>query len=373
MTSLPLHLYSDCQAVLTKCSQLESHSSLKAMFVIAELAPYKDTLPEAQDKKDRIDKTIDFLISRTIPEAKNNLLLLFIEALAMRYSKGDQLHEDLLALKLKIADWLNKYAVIEIPIVSLAMTRNEAERVINGAVFSDPNIPPVFSNNFSTLRALLNEHGVTDLCALYGERREDWKIGYQSSNGSHFVTVEKVITDAMDYINEKCRAPRRLAHLCPRFKSADFFDSSTRGETWRELQECGCVVIADAISLFHPILRDIFLQSSAASNDHIAIFIHSPIDFCSMPIISFLEEEVSTKIVLAFQRFDNRLDKLCELGIGGVRSLRRWLNAVVPDIEGFVGLKHPQESNRESMRELINTPPSVRGLVLRDKYLLSGD
>jgi hypothetical protein len=352
MTSLPSHLYSDCQAVLTKCSVFESQSNLKSVFFITELAPFKDALPETQSKQERVNQTIGFLISYPVSKAKNNLLLLFLRALAMRCNEEDQLREELLDLRQSIANWLNEYSVIEIPIVSLAMTRGEAEKVINGAVFSDISVPPVAGNKFNMLCDLLKEHGVTDLLALYGERREDWKIEYQSPNGNLFATVEKVVTDAMNYINERCRTPKRLAPLRPRFESAAFFDSSTRTETWYQLQECGCVVVADAVSLFHPKLSRAFLQSTFASNDRVAIFIHSPINFRSMRINSFLEEQVNSEIEFAFQRFDKRLDKLCELGIGGARALRRWLNAIVPDIEEFVRRERPQESKCELMREL---------------------
>lgn len=352
MTSLPKNIYSHCQTVLTKCSVFESQSSLKSVFVITELAPFKDALPESQNKQERVNQTISFLISHPVSKARNNLLLLFLEALTLRYNEGDQLREELSDLRRRIANWLNEYSVIEIPIISLAMTRDEAEMLINGAIFFNTDVPPVAGNKFKILCDLLKEHGVTDLLTLYGEKREDWKVEYQSPNGSVFATVEKVVTDAMNYINEKCHAPKRLAPLRPRFESAAFFDPSTRTETWHQLQECGCVVVADAVSLFHPKLSRAFLQSALASNDRVAIFIHSPINFRSMRINSFLEEQVNSEIEYAFQRFDKRFDKLCELGIGGVLALRRWLNAIVPDIEEVVRRERPRESNCEFMREL---------------------
>jgi len=355
MTSLPKNLYINCQTVLAQCSEFDSLNSLRSVFGIAELNPFRNALPDAESRQDRVNKTIDYLTSQTASKATESLLSIFLDMLISRRSEIDKLREDLRNLKQDITSWLTNYAdiEIEIPIVCFAMTRREVEEVINGEVFSDPGVAPLARDEFLTLCTLLKKYGITDLHMLYGERREDWKIEYPKSDN----TVENVIISTMNCINDTYR--KESIPIRPRFESTNFFDPSTKMETWSRLSEYGCIVIVDVVSLFHPLLSEVLLQSGIVHNDNdpVAIFIHNPVNSQSFSINSTIEQYINKKVQRAFHRFDKKLDKLCEFGLGGVRTLQRWLNAVVPDVEKFVTGEHPREVNRQSVRKTSDNPP----------------
>ena len=238
MTSLPMNLYKDCQTVLAKCSEFDNLNSLKSIFVVVELEPFKNDLPEGVSKQDRVSKTIDHLLNAA-SKATESVLLIFLEVLISRRSEGDQLREDLRNLKRNIASWFAKYVEIEIPVVSFAMTQDEAEEIINEKVFSNPSVAPVALSKFHELCKSLKEYGITDLRMLYGKRREDWKIEYRESNN----TVENVVINTMNCINNKYRIPGGLTLIRPKFESIDFLDPPKRDETESRLRRSGCMAM----------------------------------------------------------------------------------------------------------------------------------
>jgi len=61
MQGLPRELYSICRNILLKCDEFDSDSSLRAIFVTEELQPFRNSLPEAANRDERIGKCLDFL------------------------------------------------------------------------------------------------------------------------------------------------------------------------------------------------------------------------------------------------------------------------------------------------------------------------
>jgi hypothetical protein len=54
----PTAIYNPCLILLRQCTQFASAYSLAALFVTHELTPFRDGLPDADSKEDRITKVV---------------------------------------------------------------------------------------------------------------------------------------------------------------------------------------------------------------------------------------------------------------------------------------------------------------------------
>ena len=97
MPGLSSELYSRCRVTLLKCSELDSDASLRAVFVADELYPFRSGLPEAANKKERVDACLGFLLSQRLSDGRP-VMSLFLAALRDRYRPGNALRDELEAL-----------------------------------------------------------------------------------------------------------------------------------------------------------------------------------------------------------------------------------------------------------------------------------
>ena len=97
MARLSNALCQRCRTTLLKCSEFDSNVSLRALFVTDELHPFRDGLPEAASKSERVAACLDFLLPRQLSDGRS-VLPLFLAALRDRYQPGDALRDQLEAL-----------------------------------------------------------------------------------------------------------------------------------------------------------------------------------------------------------------------------------------------------------------------------------
>ncbi len=83
-----------CSIVKPHRRGFDSNAPLRAVFVTAELQPFQDGLPEAASKQDRVDQTLNYLVSRQLSDGRS-LLPLFLATLRDRYQEGDALKIEL--------------------------------------------------------------------------------------------------------------------------------------------------------------------------------------------------------------------------------------------------------------------------------------
>lgn len=95
--TLNQELYARLRTTLLQCGEFDNHHSLRAIFVIDELRPFRDDLPQAASKSERVDACLDYLLSRRLSDGRPALLP-FIAALRDRYQPGDFLRDELEAL-----------------------------------------------------------------------------------------------------------------------------------------------------------------------------------------------------------------------------------------------------------------------------------
>jgi hypothetical protein len=359
MPGLPTDLLKRCHTVLLQCSEFDNHASLQAVFVGAELTAFRDRLPETGDRHERVIQTVSFLLSRYL---KNNLPVfpVFLEVLRDQYDPQDAQYHDLEQLRSDVEGELGAVESIEIPFVIVAMTHDEANELITENVFDNPNVAQVERTRFQAFGKALQEHGIADLLNHYGESREDWQP-HTCQQG----TVEEIILDTALFFNQRHseRSRRPLVH--PRFYSSDFFaeDKDARLEIWNQLSRSGCIMIVDAVSMFHPVLRRILSRSEMGSNERVAILALSPVDSCAIPVNHLIEQEMSSQMQRAFARFSKYLDRLCEFGIGDLRAIQRWLFVTLPEAAAIVQNQRPNPSSRELVREQMGQPLGIDRLI----------
>jgi len=90
-------LYQRCRNTLLKCGEFETDAALRAVFVTAELIPFRSELPEAESKARRVDACLAYLVEKHLSDGRS-VLPLFMAALRDRYQPGDALRDELDAL-----------------------------------------------------------------------------------------------------------------------------------------------------------------------------------------------------------------------------------------------------------------------------------
>ena len=87
--NLPLPLLKRCYMTLLRCSEFNSPELLGSVFVTNKLGTYKSNLPESDNKKDRVAKTITYLLPARLSD-NEPVFPLFILALRNRqHGRGD--------------------------------------------------------------------------------------------------------------------------------------------------------------------------------------------------------------------------------------------------------------------------------------------
>lgn len=109
MTGLSPELYQRCRTTLLQCGEFDSDESLRAVFVTAELSPFRNAVPEGMRKANRVDGCLAYLLSKRLRDGRV-LLPIFLETLSGKYQEGDALREELAALTRDTQSLLNPAA-----------------------------------------------------------------------------------------------------------------------------------------------------------------------------------------------------------------------------------------------------------------------
>lgn len=101
MTGLSPDLSRRLREILTRCGPFDSNTSLRAAFVDARLAPWRDSVPEADSRAARVNALIAALLEQRNSHG-NPALALFVEVLAESVASGDACHGELAALAAEV-------------------------------------------------------------------------------------------------------------------------------------------------------------------------------------------------------------------------------------------------------------------------------
>lgn len=323
MSGLPSELVIRCRATLQKCEEFSSQGSLRAVFITTELKPHQSEIPDAASKNERINLTISYLLSK--PSAGRPVLPLFLAALRDNRFTDDALRNELEALRCDIEQELG-IKTVDIPFVVAAMNKGEVHSLMDESLFDNPSVARIERDRFEKFQNALQSHKVVGWEEHYSDSRDEWVPHIYPGT-----TIDEIIVNMVDHINSQ-RETERLPRICRQTLSEDFFgsDKNKRMQTWETLKRSGGVLVVDAISLFNPLIRQHLLQSGIILNDRVAMLVLSPINPCTIQPNNLIENLMKEQMQLSFSRFDESLDNLCEIGVGDLRALRRWLVLALP-------------------------------------------
>lgn len=91
------NLFNRCRNTLLQCGEFDSDASLRAVLVTSKLRPFRDRLPKAADRSERVDRCLAFLLNSRHSDGCS-VLPTFLEALRDRYQPGDVLRDELASL-----------------------------------------------------------------------------------------------------------------------------------------------------------------------------------------------------------------------------------------------------------------------------------
>ena len=234
--------------------------------------------------------------------------------------------------------------VLRIPIVIFAMNQQEADGLLSKKVF-DKNMHKA-REDFELFAKKFGKPGMNKVAASYGQNREAWKPITASPSES----IRDSIEDAVRRINNQ---QKNALPVKAWFLSDDFLSEQAgiREGIWNQLSKTGCIMIVDAISMFHPHLQERLGKSELGSNKKVSIVVLSPINHHNLPTNKHLEETFHTLVPRSFGRYHNELDLHCEFGLGNVHALKRWLATTLPLAAKKIRDREPHLDNLEKMKQ----------------------
>ena len=342
MSGLSRDLIERCRIVFQRCHEFDDLLSLRAVFISEELVIFRDRLPEPGNREQRVDQTIEFLWLKFLTDGRP-VFPHFIRSLSTRYPLEDQLHNELDELRVEVEQNYGAISTVEVPIIVAAMLDEEAAVLANQAIF-DNSVARVERDRFLELQQAL-EQIYPNWVQNYRGRRDTWTPHTVPEH-----SIEEIVSFQIEELNLHNREPTGLPLLQRIFISENAFneDVDIRSQTWEYVNHYGGVVIIDAVSLFHPTLRNELIQSGTLLNENIAILFLSPVNTSILQINALIEDMIKTQLRPSYVRFDMNLDNLCEIGAGNLRSIQRWLFAALPET-----VKNIQEQSRKKNQRLF--------------------
>ena len=357
---LSADLYKECCNTLLQCGEFDSYESLQAIFVTPELSIFQSRLPRARNREDLVNQTIAYLVPKRLDDQRP-VFPIFLDALYGKRKPGDDLYDMLRRLANQTEQELNrnKAESTKIPCVIVAMTRDQANALDAGAALDHPTVAQAERARCEAFRKALREHGINiaDLLDNYGEAREDWR-----PHTCRESTIGDIVLELVDRINDQ-RSGTDEPVIELEFSSSSFF-AEDKVETWDRLGRKGCVIIVDAVSMFHPDLCHDLLHSELGSNEQVAMLVLSPVNPCTIPVNQHIEQGISSQMQRAFARFNTKLDELCEFNVGDLLTLRRWLLRVLPDVANAIEGQKMRPANRAMIDKRLGPPQGMQGLVI---------
>jgi hypothetical protein len=156
-----------------------------------------------------------------------------------------------------------------------------------------------------------------------------------------------------------------MAPLDPKFVSDDFFglDDQKFADTCDALTASNAIIVIDAISLFHPDLRERLIQSGITDEKSVSTLTFSPVDPSAIHVNQLVEQMAQVALVRAFKRFKSDFDQRCEFGIGDLLAMQRWLYSRGKSAADSENNKRPRDSNRSEARKVGEQNGGIQGAI----------
>lgn len=226
------------------------------------------------------------------------------------------LHEKIAEIDARLLG-LQQRSTFPLPIIIAAMTDQQAAELLDGRVKTrlGDQQQTIFTSFFSQIQSI-------NLLQNYSKDQDSWV-----PHAFPYVTIKNIINEMVGFVNDSALDQLLIE---PVFLSEDFFsdDRLIRINTVNLLADRGGIIIVDAVSLFHPeICSKLF--ASAINNPDIALIVISPINYIINSVNQLIEDFLAVQMDITLSRFELKLDPLCEIGIGDLRTLKRTLFSIL--------------------------------------------
>jgi hypothetical protein len=248
-------------------------------------------------------------------------------------------------------------ATVDVPIIILAMTKDEAESIQSGKIFDDPIVANNERNRFNELKKYIDINNI--LASNYSEDRDRWLPGIHLNE-----TIEDIIIQVIDSINHNManKIDYGGQTINVRMLSTEFFinDSAKRVLIWKELGDSGALFIIDAISMFHPILRQMLMKSGLEMRENVGFIVINPLRSYANdernPINNIFKEDLE----YLYHRHSDKYDLLVELDIKDIISLKRSIYAMISKILPEIQSPKINKNNKEFLKK-FNGSQGIKG------------
>ena len=217
---------------------------------------------------------------------------------------------------------LEPIETIIVPFVCVAMKWAEAEKLKNHSIFdhigrAERKRFKEFQKELEKIHPLWHQN--------YFSSRDAWRPHTHPQQ-----TIGEIIYSLIDESENFVKESRGTLLIGKSISEKAFSDNlDSRSDTWNYIKSHGGIIIVDAISLFHPGLREVILQSGILANESISFLILSPINPNEYPVNSRIEDLVQKKLGITFER-NRQYDSLCEIGAGNLLAIQRWFTTSLP-------------------------------------------
>ena len=236
------------------------------------------------------------------------------------YNRIRQVDEDLRAITAPTPEIPQD--VIDVQTVVVAMNRGEAEAL---ETLADQGA-------FHQLMQALNVFNVEQLSACYDDKRDNWKPLLADSQRS----IGSIIAEVTERLNRASTGlpGRTIVRICSMSEEFLSESSAQRRQAWDAMEQNGGVIIVDAVSIYHPTIRQHFLNSQLISaNNSVGVVVLSPLKAEAVPVNELLRSQVyAVHLERAFNYFADHWNPLYEFGVADVCNLRRWLFTTLPRV-----------------------------------------
>ena len=247
---------------------------------------------------------------------------------------------------------------VGLPFIIVAMNSTEATQLERDPDLVRRELGSTVKDHFEELRSAVK----SPLPARYGPRRLDWR-----PFGPDKATIETVLTEIVRLVNEHQPTPLKGRLIKPQNYSFEGLldEGSLLRPIVNELSRTGCVVVVDEYSLFHPSIQNALVSSALFGSEQVAIVTISPDNPYAIAPFALLEAELNHRLSAAYDRFASSYDPQCELSVGDVNRLRRWLHGSLPrTVQALRDLRPNRQRLAEFATEVGgNNEPRIASLL----------
>jgi hypothetical protein len=313
-------------------------------FLVAPSCPWNPELSEEGDQKQKLVK-----FKQTV---KKEFVFAEFTTVEDLYSKvTSSIAKYLVKLEREKAGAKRKQLLL--PTIVVSMNQEESSELQNRSVL-EKHAGKEEAQKYEQFLEALDKEGCQNPFERYKGDRDLWEPPFGEGK-----TISELIESGLLKVNQNSAENEQT--IIGYSITDEFFNGEVnKNEFVKIAKEEGCLIIIDAISLFHPLVRKRLHKSGLPSQSKSAVIFISPTVTNSNLVTRSIEELVSTEMDDVFERYDAKGEMLCEMNIGDLRSFQRWFFTAI-SVE--TQMAHNPNAHPENIKEFQNrlkiTPKNI--------------